>query len=245
MIRKLVFLCLMLSTSIAFGTEKHFNVIHIADLVALMKSSSPSLYIYDVNVESTRKHVGIIPGAKLLSSSAGFDPIKELPKDKSARLVFYCANTQCTASHAAAERAGQLGYKNVDVMVDGIYGWKKAGQPTETLSKTAQVVAPKTADELVKLNSAVIVDVREAEERHDIVRNARWVPMSLAADAKAWSGFSSKLPKEKTIIFHCAVGMRAKRAAEKLAADGFKTAYFQGPDQWRAAGLRLEKGPAQ
>jgi rhodanese-related sulfurtransferase len=33
------------------------------------------------------------------------------------------------ASHAAARRAVKSGYKNVNVMADGIEGWKEAGKP--------------------------------------------------------------------------------------------------------------------
>jgi rhodanese-related sulfurtransferase len=38
------------------------------------------------------------------------------------------------ASHEAARRAVKAGYENVSVMVDGIMGWKDAGQPTATVS---------------------------------------------------------------------------------------------------------------
>ena len=70
------------------------------------------------------------------------------------------------------------------------------------------------------------------------------MPMSRVQDDKAWAEFSSSLPKDKTVVFHCAAGFRAKRAAEKLSAQGFKTAYFEGPDQWKTEGLPVEKGPA-
>jgi rhodanese-related sulfurtransferase len=36
------------------------------------------------------------------------------------------------ASHEAARRAVKAGYTDVSVMVDGIMGWKDAGQPTAT-----------------------------------------------------------------------------------------------------------------
>jgi rhodanese-related sulfurtransferase len=35
------------------------------------------------------------------------------------------------ASHQAAGRAVEMGYKNVFVMPDGIDGWVKAGRPVE------------------------------------------------------------------------------------------------------------------
>jgi len=38
------------------------------------------------------------------------------------------------ASHEAARRAVKAGFKNVSVMVDGIMGWRDAGQPTASVS---------------------------------------------------------------------------------------------------------------
>jgi rhodanese-related sulfurtransferase len=38
------------------------------------------------------------------------------------------------ASHEAARRAVKAGYTNVSVMVDGIMGWKDAGQPIAAVS---------------------------------------------------------------------------------------------------------------
>ncbi len=38
------------------------------------------------------------------------------------------------ASHEAARRAVKAGYKDVSVMVDGIAGWKAAGEPTTHVS---------------------------------------------------------------------------------------------------------------
>lgn len=86
----------------------------------------------DANGEATRQKMGVIPGAVLLTSSSQFDPAKELPADKNAKLVFYCANTRCTAAGAAAVRAIEAGYTDVSVLPDGIKGWKDAGQPTDT-----------------------------------------------------------------------------------------------------------------
>lgn len=83
----------------------------------------------DANAPQTRAEQGVIPGAVLLTSSAAF-AVTELPADKATRLVFYCANQKCTASHAAARRAMDLGYTDVAVLPDGVAGWKQAGQPT-------------------------------------------------------------------------------------------------------------------
>jgi rhodanese-related sulfurtransferase len=86
----------------------------------------------DANGEPTRKKLGVLPGAVLLSDSEEFK-LTELPADKSKELVFYCANTHCGASHQAASKAIAAGYENVRVMPEGIAGWVKAGKKTQSL----------------------------------------------------------------------------------------------------------------
>jgi rhodanese-related sulfurtransferase len=111
-----------------------FKLIHVADLKAAIADPKSGVQIYDANVADTRTEYGIIPGAHLLPSADGYSVVQELPADKNTDLVFYCANTQCMASHEAARRAVKAGYKDVSVMADGIMGWKSAGQPTVTVN---------------------------------------------------------------------------------------------------------------
>ena len=85
----------------------------------------------DANSEKTRKKNGTVPGAVILTSSYKYD-LAQLPKDKSKDLIFYCSNTNCTASDAAAERASSNGYARVHIMREGIKGWKDAGKPTSS-----------------------------------------------------------------------------------------------------------------
>lgn len=82
----------------------------------------------DANTDKTRAAEGLIPGARVLSSATQYDVAKELPAQKSATLVFYCANTRCTASHDAAMRAMAAGYTSVKILPEGIMGWKSAGE---------------------------------------------------------------------------------------------------------------------
>jgi rhodanese-related sulfurtransferase len=88
--------------------------------------------VYDANSTDVRKEAGIIPGAHLLTSAVKYDPAKELPATKSDKVVFYCYNEQCGASHQAAKRATEAGWTDVSVLNAGIMGWKAAGQPTAT-----------------------------------------------------------------------------------------------------------------
>jgi len=89
-----------------------------------------TIVLVDANGTAGRKAHGVIPGARLLTSAASYD-VAELPEDKGATLVFYCANTKCTASDAAAKRAKEAGYTDVHVLRAGIMGWTDAGQPAE------------------------------------------------------------------------------------------------------------------
>jgi rhodanese-related sulfurtransferase len=83
----------------------------------------------DANGDGTRSHMGVIPGAILLSDYRQYD-LAELPTDRSTRLVFYCANEECGASHTAAARAVLAGYRDVRLFKGGIAGWKNAGNAT-------------------------------------------------------------------------------------------------------------------
>lgn len=224
--------------------KNDFKTISMNEVEKLIKERTAHVYIYDVNVESTRKNVGILPNAMLLDSDSDYKVNETLPKDKSANLIFYCANQMCSSSHIAAKRAMAAGYMNVAVMTDGVYGWQKAGKvlvPASNArmspSENGVEISPKEANDLSKNGRAVIVDVRESEERHEVVPGALWFPMGKMSEGAEWEKFKSTLPKGKVVIFHCAAGYRSKKAAEKLAAEGGKSFFFKGVDQWHQAGL--------
>lgn len=114
------------------GTPAKVTVAELARDLAAMPPAIP----VDANTDKTRARDGVIPGAKLLTSSSAYDPARELGAAKDARLVFYCANTRCTASHAAAKRAIEAGYTNVAILPEGIAGWKAAGQKTAAVPRS-------------------------------------------------------------------------------------------------------------
>jgi len=119
--------------------QDKFKLIHVADLAALKADPNAHVVILDANVKSTRDKYGVIPGARLLPSYNKYDIATELPPAKNAKLVFYCANTSCMASHGAAKRAAGAGYTDVSVMADGIMGWDAAGQPHEDAAAAEHV----------------------------------------------------------------------------------------------------------
>jgi len=107
------------------ATIQNMSVKELATLKQQNKAT-----VYDANNTDTRQKSGVIPGAKLLTSAVKYEPAKELPANKSDKIVFYCYNEQCGASHQAAKRATEAGWTDVAVLPAGIEGWKAAGQPT-------------------------------------------------------------------------------------------------------------------
>ncbi|MFL5320444.1 MAG: rhodanese-like domain-containing protein [Myxococcaceae bacterium] len=102
--------------------------VSVAELVTLKKDSKT--VVYDANGADFRAKNGVIPDAKLLTNAVKYDAAKELPQSKDSKLVFYCANSKCGASHQAAKKAIEAGYSDVSVLPVGLMGWKEAGQPT-------------------------------------------------------------------------------------------------------------------
>jgi rhodanese-related sulfurtransferase len=140
--RRLVFVCIVgsvLALAAATGCSKaedrsgaqapaEVATVSVDELDQMLATSD--CQAVDANGDATRKRMGVIPGAVLLTS---MDSLDQLPPDKSKNLVFYCANTACGASHYAAEKAMTAGYTHVKVLPDGIAGWVKAGKKTSSI----------------------------------------------------------------------------------------------------------------
>lgn len=111
-------------------TDSKIGKMSVEQLASAIKAGECT--VFDANTAQVRSEFGSIPEAKLLSHYKEYK-LDELPAKKSAKLVFYCSNEQCTASHRAAERALLAGYSDVHILPAGIAGWKKAGMKTEAL----------------------------------------------------------------------------------------------------------------
>jgi len=106
------------------------ETLDVAELIGL-RGAQPDLVLCDANSDETRRRMGVIPGALLLSSYRDYDPHAELPGDASRKLVFYCHSEMCGAAADAARKAIAAGYPDVSVLESGIRGWVAAGQPVD------------------------------------------------------------------------------------------------------------------
>ncbi len=109
--------------SVAYAADA-VKEISVNEVKQLVDSKAKNVAILDANNENAREDAGMVPGAILLTSYNKYT-LNELPADKNTTLVFYCYNSYCQASHAAAERAIEAGYKDARVMKAGIVGWNK------------------------------------------------------------------------------------------------------------------------
>jgi hypothetical protein len=69
-----------------------FRLLRVADLAALIHDPAAHVRIYDANHNELRRKAGMIPGARPLSSDDHYNVGDELPTNKNAKLVFYCAD---------------------------------------------------------------------------------------------------------------------------------------------------------
>jgi rhodanese-related sulfurtransferase len=90
--------------------------------------NDPKTFVFDNNAIDRYKK-GHIPHAKWIEPDAITSSV--LPADKTATLVFYCANEHCMACHSGAKAALALGYVHVYIMPAGIRGWENSGKPVE------------------------------------------------------------------------------------------------------------------
>ena len=83
---------LLVGIALAAEPTEGFKIIHVQDLADLLAKQPKATWIYDADPPRVREKEGVIPGAKLLSSSSSYD-IGDLPGAKDSKLVFYCHNT--------------------------------------------------------------------------------------------------------------------------------------------------------
>jgi len=72
--------------------DSGFGTMDVNDLSRLIADPNAHVHVYDANGPSTRAAQGMIPGARPLTSDDHYNVTEELPTNKNARIVFYCAN---------------------------------------------------------------------------------------------------------------------------------------------------------
>lgn len=88
-------------------------------------------------------------------------------------------------------------------------------------------VTPEQTQQAVADGTAVVVDVREQDERDaGYIDGSRHIPLQTLSEQAA------TLPKDTTLVFQCRVGGRSAMAAQAMRAAGY--------DAWSMAGGLLQ-----
>ncbi|MBU0968585.1 MAG: rhodanese-like domain-containing protein [Proteobacteria bacterium] len=124
-----------------------YDVISTEELKKMIDSGKDMLIVDTMPYDSSYKKEHI-PGAKQflfpIPDMAQWDTKETdgktmedyaalLGPDKDKTIVVYCGFVKCTRSHNGAEWAKKLGYKNVLRQPGGIFAWKGAGYPVESV----------------------------------------------------------------------------------------------------------------
>lgn len=169
-----------------------------------------------------------IPDTKFLAKPEAY--VSLLPKDKTAKIVVFCGGYSCVKSHKVAEKLYSMGYTNLLVYAGGEPEWKENGEKIANPGEKAEVSEQKvesgagavkagkdegTVDKeffktLVEQqpDNTVVVDVRTPQEfQNGHIKGAINIPVDdMYKDCNL---VTSKLPKDKNVIFVCATGGRS------------------------------------
>jgi len=185
-----------------------------------------------------------IPGAIAIPDTQVEELKGRFPVNHSEKIITFCGGFKCAKSHIIAKKLISMGYSDVNVYAAGMPAWKKAGLATTKSASKAKPAAAKEEAKFTKNGAKLsideggvdgewfyalykdgklpeyiqIVDIRDAVEyKEGHLKGAINVPAEKATAKE----IVAKLPKGKTIIFHCSAGGRSVEAWQKVQAGGF------------------------
>jgi rhodanese-related sulfurtransferase len=206
----------VLLTSTAVLAAKGYQDIDAAGTKALMENEG-ALVVFPLSpIEFDDKHIK--GSVNIVMDKLATD----LPEDKNQKLVFYCLGTKCVASWRAAEKAADLGYKNVYAFREGIPGWEAAGYPLVTVKPLPDVEVEEvsTSDLATMLDNQdiVLLDINLDEDAHKFYIDR---PNRVHIPLDELHVSLTQLPRDKKIVVMCLKGKRSPTAVKYLIGQGF------------------------
>lgn len=130
MVRGILFSAVMFfllsAVSWAGDTGFEFRVITAEDLKAELEDRNNKIYLYDAR--PAKEYVfAHLPGAVNISPEKVSEIAMYLPKNKDAKLVFYCRGYHCNLSQNAAMKALSAGYMSIRLFRGGYPEWAQKG----------------------------------------------------------------------------------------------------------------------
>jgi rhodanese-related sulfurtransferase len=117
-------------------------------------------------------------------------------------------------------------------------GSSSAGPPSG--APTVESITAAEAQARVQAGSAILVDVREANEiASGMAEPAVWMPDSRIG-GEEWKRFVAAIPQDQEVIFYCRSGRRSQGAGLRLASLGYRVSNMGGFSSWTQAGLPVK-----
>jgi len=238
--KMVVSLVVLLSMVVSFpamaaGWEK----IDADGLMQMMEHENPLVVFPLSQIEYNNLHIEDsvnIPLSRLAS---------ELPKDKQHTLVFYCLGVKCTASPKAADKAVELGYRNVYAFIEGLPAWVRAGYPTKTIERlplaSIENISPEQLkNRLTRDSQTVLIDIRQ---KHDIAKGRIDHKRTMQIPLDDLIERLDEIPRDAKVVVCCQKGKRGPTAVRYLAGKGYSNVACLrgGITGWSKAGLPIVK----
>lgn len=102
-------------------------------------------------------------------------------------------------------------------------------------------ITPEEAAEQVAEKSALLIDVREADERAQTGMAEGAIPIAMSEINRPENLELLEKNRHKELIFYCHSGGRSGHVSRQLAQQGFRTANMGSFSGWEAAGLPVRK----
>jgi rhodanese-related sulfurtransferase len=218
---------------------------------SLAEASAP--FLLDVRTQAEVDRDGHIEGDVHISFDQFMASLDQLPADKDAPIVIYCASGHRGAIGMMALRL--MGYTNVLNLGGGLGAWKNASLPVagwvnwSTTWATYLAGLPAgfgtiSADALNTLlveNPPFMVDVREAGE----IETNGYIAGAIHIPIRDFLKNLDKLPaKDQPIVIYCASGHRGGLAMAALQLLGYTDVKNLGGglNAWKKAELAVEMG---
>ena len=227
----------------AWGQKPAAPEITPEQLRQLLDQKADVVLINTMSAIECRDHA--IPGSLCLPCQTFTDQIDKLPADKGKKLVYYCESDLCLRSYKSANKAKELGYRDVSVLKGGLPGWKQAGYRTvaqERIPRKAisSVKASRLKKWLEEGKPIFLLDIRSEDAfRQGEIKGAVNIPF-YRLDRQY-----SDLPLDRQIVLIDERGFRSFLASCYLSRKGYDTTrLFGGMESWQKTLKESNRKPA-
>lgn len=130
-----IVLVVSLLTSQAFAKNGAEIETISAETLKKMHDDSAKFILIDARRAEDYAKEHIVNAVNIPATEVNSKTLAEVASEMTAKLVFYCQNPKCSASHIAASKAIGAGYKYIYEFSGGIESWKEHNYPTVASGK--------------------------------------------------------------------------------------------------------------